>query len=84
MLSENEKLIIEISGHADFLGEDEYNDKLSKARADKVVSYLASKGIDKSRLRAQGYGEKKPAPGTDTSEEGRSLNRRTEFMIMAQ
>jgi len=84
MLHENEKLIIEISGHADFLGEDDYNNKLSRARAEKVVAYLSSKGIDKSRLRAQGYGEKKPATGTDNTEEGRSLNRRTEFMIMAQ
>jgi len=84
MLSENDKLIIEISGHADFLGEDQYNDELSKKRAEQVVAYLTSKGIDKSRLRAQGYGEKKPAAGTDSSENGRALNRRTEFMIMAQ
>jgi outer membrane protein OmpA-like peptidoglycan-associated protein len=84
MMAENDKLIIEVSGHADFLGENEYNNQLSKARAEKVVSYLTSKGIDKSRLRAQGYGENKPVKGTDDSEEGRSLNRRTEFMIMAQ
>jgi outer membrane protein OmpA-like peptidoglycan-associated protein/Tol biopolymer transport system component len=84
MMAENDKLIIEVSGHADFLGEDDYNDQLSKARAEKVVSYLTSKGIDKSRLRAQGYGERKPVKGTDDTEEGRSLNRRTEFMIMAQ
>lgn len=84
MLVENEKLIIEVSGHADFLGDDVYNDDLSKRRAEKVVAYLTSKGIDKSRLRAHGYGENKPAPGTDASETGRALNRRTEFMIMAQ
>lgn len=84
MLSENDKLIIEVSGHADFLGEDEYNIDLSKKRAEKVVAYLTSKGIDKGRLRAMGYGEKKPAPGTDSTENGRALNRRTEFMIMAQ
>jgi outer membrane protein OmpA-like peptidoglycan-associated protein len=84
MLSENEKLIIEVAGHADFLGMDEYNLELSKKRAEKVVEYLATQGIDKSRLRALGYGEAKPAPGTDTTETGRSLNRRTEFMILAQ
>jgi len=84
MMAENDKLIIEVSGHADFLGEDAYNNELSKARAEKVVSYLTSRGIDKSRLRAQGYGEKNPVKGADDSEEGRSLNRRTEFMIMAQ
>lgn len=84
MLVANDKLIIEVSGHADFLGDDSYNHELSKRRAEKVVAYLTSKGIDKSRLRAQGYGENKPAPGTDASETGRALNRRTEFMIMAQ
>jgi outer membrane protein OmpA-like peptidoglycan-associated protein len=83
MLTENEKLVIEVSGHADFLGEDDYNNQLSKKRAEKVVAYLTSKGIDQARLRAQGYGEKKPAPGTDASESGRALNRRTEFMILA-
>jgi outer membrane protein OmpA-like peptidoglycan-associated protein/Tol biopolymer transport system component len=83
MLKDNEKLVIEVSGHADFLGQDEYNDQLSKRRAEKVVAYLTSKGIDQARLRAQGYGEKKPAPGTDNSESGRALNRRTEFMILA-
>ena len=84
MLAENEKLIIEISGHADFIGEDAYNNDLSKKRAEKVAEYLAAKGIDKNRMRAQGYGERKPVPGSDESENGRALNRRTEFMIMAQ
>lgn len=84
MLEENDKLIIEVSGHADFVGSDDYNNDLSKKRAESVVAYLAEKGIDKSRLRALGYGERKPVPGSDTSETGRALNRRTEFMIMAQ
>ena len=83
MLAENEKLIIEVSGHADFLGDDQYNADLSKKRAEMVVSYLVNKGIDKSRLRGEGYGENKPAPGTDETENGRALNRRTEFMILA-
>lgn len=84
MMEENDKLIIEVSGHADFVGTDDYNNELSKKRAESVVAYLVEKGIDKSRLRAQGYGERKPVPGSDTSENGRALNRRTEFMIMAQ
>ena len=83
MLAENEKLIIEVSGHADFLGDDQYNADLSKKRAEMVVSYLVNKGIDKGRLRGEGYGENKQAPGTDESENGRALNRRTEFMILA-
>lgn len=84
MMEENQRLIIEVAGHADFMGVEKYNLELSQKRAEKVVEYLASKGIDKGRLRAQGFGEAKPAPGTDETENGRSLNRRTEFMILAQ
>lgn len=80
-------LKIEIGGHTDSKGNDEYNQKLSQARAEAVVDYLINKGIDKSRLKAVGYGETMPiAPNThpDGSDnpEGRQLNRRTEFKIL--
>jgi outer membrane protein OmpA-like peptidoglycan-associated protein len=84
MLEENDRLVIEVAGHADNMGQDKYNLELSRKRAAKVVEYLASKGIDKARLRAQGYGEAKPVPGTDNTASGRSVNRRTEFPILAQ
>lgn len=77
---------IEISGHTDDVGKDDYNMKLSEARAKSVMQYLITKGIEQSRMTAVGYGETKPiAPnkinGKDNPE-GRKLNRRTEFKVL--
>ncbi len=83
----NPELIIEIQAHTDSKGNDQYNLKLSQKRAESVVTYLKRKGIDQSRLRAQGYGETKPiapnenADGSDNPE-GRAKNRRTDFKII--
>jgi outer membrane protein OmpA-like peptidoglycan-associated protein len=83
LMRENPKLIIEVAGHTDFVGTEEYNQKLSERRAWAVVNYLASKGIDRSRLRAKGYGKRIPVATNDDEEEGRELNRRTEFEIIS-
>ena len=81
LLKDNPKLIIEISSHTDDVGTNEYNQKLSQARAESVVNYLIGHGIDKARFIAKGYGEGKPiAP--NTTPEGRQKNRRTEFKII--
>jgi outer membrane protein OmpA-like peptidoglycan-associated protein len=87
LLNENPTMQIELSAHTDSKGTDEYNNKLSEARAQAVVDYLISKGIAKERLIAKGYGESLPvapntnADGTDNPE-GRQLNRRTEFKVL--
>lgn len=73
---------IEIGGHTDSHGDDNYNQKLSQDRAQSVVSYLISKGIDKSRLEAKGYGEKEPIDTNDT-DDGRQNNRRVEFKVLS-
>ena len=73
-------LKIEISGHTDSKGADDYNKKLSNSRAKAVVDYLISKGISADRLTSAGYGEEQPIATNDT-DEGRQLNRRTEFKI---
>ena len=73
-------LKIELSGHTDNVGNNEYNLNLSQRRADAVRVYLTSKGVDKSRVLAVGYGESKPVDSNDTKE-GRANNRRTEFEI---
>ncbi len=73
-------LKIELSGHTDNVGNDEYNLNLSQRRADAVRAYLTSRGVDKSRVLAVGYGESKPVDSNDTKE-GRANNRRTEFEI---
>jgi outer membrane protein OmpA-like peptidoglycan-associated protein len=83
-LNTNPKMIIEVAGHADFIGNEAYNYHLSLERAKNVLQYLVEKGIDKSRLRPRGFGENIPAPGTDDSDEGRAKNRRTEFTIIAR
>ena len=58
-----------------------YNNALSKRRAQSVTNYLIKKGIAKSRLVAAGYGEEKPLATNDT-DEGRQKNRRTEFKVL--
>ncbi|MCO6500453.1 MAG: OmpA family protein [Vicingus serpentipes] len=58
-----------------------YNQQLSQRRAQSVVDYLIKNGISKDRLVAKGYGEEKPIATNDT-EEGRQLNRRTEFKVL--
>jgi outer membrane protein OmpA-like peptidoglycan-associated protein len=58
-----------------------YNSRLSQRRAQSVTNYLNKKGIPYSRLVAKGYGEEKPIATNDT-DEGRQLNRRTEFKVL--
>ena len=60
LLELNPNVTIELSSHCDFRGSDSYNARLSQARAEAVVTYLISKGIDKERLTAVGYGETQP------------------------
>lgn len=77
---------IELASHTDSRGSDEYNMSLSQQRAQSVVNYLASKGINKNRLMAKGYGEtrlkNKCANGVECSEEEHQVNRRTEFRVI--
>ena len=83
MLKDNTTYKVEISGHTDNVGSDEYNLQLSQRRAEAVVNWLAKKGIDRSRLTAKGYGESKPLATNDDEKEGRSINRRTEFEVIS-
>ena len=69
---------VEIGGHTDSQGNDAANLKLSQARAESVRKYLASKGVDASRLTAKGYGETVPLADNNTRE-GRAKNRRVEL-----
>lgn len=70
---------IEVAGHTDSRGSDEYNMNLSQQRAEAVRNYLVSKGIAADRLSAKGYGESQPVAGNDT-DEGRFKNRRVELV----
>lgn len=80
-LKSNANISIEISGHTDAQGSDQYNANLSQGRSQSVVDYLVSQGIDRERLSAHGYGESKPIDSNDTAE-GRANNRRVEFTVV--
>ena len=80
-LRRNAELRIEIGGHTDDQGTDEYNDRLSENRAKAVYDYLVDKGIPANRLKYKGYGKRMPV-ADNTTEEGRAANRRTEFKII--
>ncbi len=69
---------IQIEGHTDSTGSDSYNLDLSQRRAESVVNYLASKGVNSSRLNAKGYGESSPVSSNDTAA-SRAQNRRVEI-----
>jgi outer membrane protein OmpA-like peptidoglycan-associated protein/tetratricopeptide (TPR) repeat protein len=82
LLKDVPALRIEISGHTDNVGSEGMNQKLSQDRADAVVAYLVSKGINASRLESRGYGSNRPI-ADNKSNEGRQQNRRTEFEILS-
>jgi len=81
LLTENKSLKIEIDGHTDNVGSDNYNLQLSQNRAKSVYEYLISAGISESRLSFKGFGETLPIASNDT-EQGRAVNRRTEFKVI--
>jgi outer membrane protein OmpA-like peptidoglycan-associated protein/Mg-chelatase subunit ChlD len=80
-LKRNRSVNIQIAGHTDGIGTDEYNQKLSLERANSVKSFLVKNGIDKNRINTFGYGKSKPLVPNDT-DENRRKNRRTEFIVI--
>jgi OOP family OmpA-OmpF porin len=80
-LKRNPKVEIQISGHTDSKGNDDYNLNLSQGRSQAVVDYIISQGIEDYRLSAQGYGEGNPIESNDT-EAGRANNRRVEVTVV--
>jgi outer membrane protein OmpA-like peptidoglycan-associated protein len=73
---------IEVQGHTDSNGSDDYNMKLSERRASEVSAYLRGRGVTGSRLTTKGYGETAPV-ADNGSDEGRAQNRRVTFLITA-
>jgi OOP family OmpA-OmpF porin len=71
---------VEVAGHTDSIGTDEYNMGLSMRRADAVRMYLIDKGIAPDRLTVRGYGESQPIADNET-EAGRFKNRRVELIL---
>jgi len=81
-MSDMPNVDILVAGHTDSVGSEDYNYDLSLRRARSAVDYLASQGIDRSRLRMAGLGESEPVATNDT-EAGRQQNRRIEVAVYA-
>ncbi len=86
-LQENPEMVVEVRGHTDAKGSDNYNIKLSDQRASSSIAYLKDKGVVTDRLQPKGLGEAEPAAENEKSDgsdnpEGRQLNRRVEFKII--
>ncbi len=80
MLKRYTTMHVEIRGHTDFIGSDEYNVALSDARARAVKKFLSDRGVAAERMTTRGMGKSQPVAPNDT-ELGRRLNRRTEIII---
>ncbi len=81
-------MVVELRSHTDSRGSDTYNMWLSQKRAESAVSYIVSKGINKSLIKAKGFGESVPVNhcvnNVPCTEEEHQLNRRTEFVVVKQ
>jgi outer membrane protein OmpA-like peptidoglycan-associated protein len=82
LLQENAALKVQINGHTDNIGQPQDNQLLSENRAKSVVDFLVSRGIQPTRLSYKGFGATAPVADNAT-EQGRSLNRRTEMLVVS-
>ena len=85
-MNSNPEKNLEVAGHTDWIGTDEYNMGLSKRRALSAVNYLKNKGLENARLDYVYFGESKPIadnakPDGKDNPEGRQINRRCEFQM---
>lgn len=80
-LERNPEIRIKIMGHTDNVGKDAANQRLSEGRAEAVREDLIKRGINETRIEAEGYGETRPIDTNDT-EEGRQNNRRVEVEVL--
>ncbi len=82
-MKDNPAIKVEIQGHTDSQGNDNFNLKLSQKRAESVRTYITKRGITSDRMVARGYGENVPIADNRTAA-GRSQNRRVEFVITSR
>ena len=83
MLKRNPDAEVEIAGHADARGPEDYNMRLSVSRAEAVRQYLAQQGVEVSRMTVRGFGESQPVASNDTAS-GQAQNRRVELRAMGR
>ena len=80
-LSQYNQTVVEVAGHTDSVGTDQYNQSLSERRANSVAAYLGSHGVLQQRMISVGAGESRPIASND-SESGRAQNRRVEITLV--
>jgi outer membrane protein OmpA-like peptidoglycan-associated protein len=73
-------LNLQIEGHTDSVGSDDFNQSLSERRADSVRDFLAQQGVAPTSITARGFGKTQPVAANDTAE-GRQRNRRVEIVV---
>lgn len=73
-------LTLQIEGHTDSVGSDDFNQQLSERRSDSVRDFLAEEGVPVSSMTAKGFGKTQPVASND-SPEGRQRNRRVELVV---
>jgi len=81
MLKENPKMVIQLEGHTDYLGDPAKNLKLSQQRVDAVKTYLVSKSVKKNRVKTKAFGGTSPI-SRDNTPEAHRINRRVELRIL--
>ncbi|CAN5281355.1 OmpA family protein [soil metagenome] len=81
VLGQYDRTYIDIYGHTDAIGSDDYNQALSQRRAVAVADYLVSRGVQAARIATRGFGKTQPVAANDT-EAGRAANRRVEIKIV--
>ena len=81
-IKSNQGLMVQVEGHCDERGTEEYNVTLGQRRADSVREYMVTKGIDANRLSTISYGKLRPLT-FDQSDDAHSLNRRAMFLVFS-
>jgi outer membrane protein OmpA-like peptidoglycan-associated protein len=81
VLAQYNQTYVDVYGHTDSTGADDYNLRLSERRASAVADYLAGHGVQKARIGTRGYGETQPVASNNT-DAGRAANRRVEIKIV--
>jgi outer membrane protein OmpA-like peptidoglycan-associated protein len=74
---------LDVEGHTDSVGGDDYNQRLSERRGDAVRDYLTQQGVATSSVTAKGFGKTQPVASNDTAQ-GRQQNRRVELVISGE
>ncbi|MCF4099771.1 OmpA family protein [Maritalea mediterranea] len=80
VLQKYPKTLVDVYGHTDSTGSDQYNLELSNRRAMSVANYVSGRGVDPRRIYVTGYGESRPI-ASNATESGRAQNRRVEIQI---